>query len=243
MINAKEININVCDESLRIFIYEGFLNKGNAISSPLHSHDYAEIHFTVSGKCVLYTDKDELVSEAGTVTFIPRRVMHRLKAYETAASHNAFLIKSDASDVMQKKFPIEVLENLVNEIEEYNKSGYFGSAAISIAYICKDILRLDLKPSRLEDREFIIREFFANKYSDDITLKDLCEELNLSVKQTARLVEKYMGTSFSEVLLKHRMDAAQMLLKTDKSLTLSEIASMVGYNSYSGFWKAFKKYK
>ena len=53
--------------------------------------------------------------------------------------------------------------------------------------------------------------------------------------------QKYMGDSFSRVITAYRMRAARLLMEMDASLTLTDIASIVGYSSYSGFWKAFKR--
>ena len=92
-------------------------------------------------------------------------------------------------------------------------------------------------------REFIIYEFFENRYNEDVTVFDLARELNLSEKQTSRLVEMYIGVGFSKALTNYRLNAAKQLLTSDKSLTMSTVAELVGYRSYSGFWKAFKKAK
>ena len=44
--------------------------------------------------------------------------------------------------------------------------------------------------------------------------------------------------TFREEMTHRRMEAARQLMK-DQSLSLTEIAEKVGYQSYSGFWKAF----
>ena len=240
MVEAKEIKLNICGREWELFFYDAFF-KFTSKSSPFHSHDYAELHFTLRGECCIYTEKETLISKPGTVTFIPRGVIHRLKKMSEDTCHNAFYLKCDNKNILQKKLPLEVLEGLAEEIKQYGASGNFDKAAISIAYICKDIFTFDARLSEVENREFIIREFFAYRYSEDITLSDLAEKLQLSRKHSARLVERYMGASFSEVLTRHRICAANLLMKTDKSLTLAEIADMVGYSSYSGFWKAFHK--
>ena len=48
--------------------------------------------------------------------------------------------------------------------------------------------------------------------------------------------------TFGEYLLHQRMTVVQNLMETT-SMTLTEIARYVGYNSYCGFWKAYKKFK
>lgn len=240
VMSVKEMKLNICGVEMDMFFYDVFFSS-NGAPSPFHSHDYAEVHFTVSGECSIYTDKEELSSKAGTVTIIPRGVIHRLKMADTQTVHKTFFINCDLEEILRKQFPEEVLCTLSEDAEQFLKTGDFDKAAISVAYICKDILRIGVRLSELENREFMIREFFADRYSEDITLSDLSSELGLSKKHTSRLVEKYMGASFSSVLAMHRIFAANLLMKTDKALTLAEIAETVGYESYSGFWKAFRK--
>jgi len=50
-----------------------------------------------------------------------------------------------------------------------------------------------------------------------------------------------MGCSFREQLAKKRIEVAKRLMD-NSNLTLDEISRYVGYKSYSGFYKALKKY-
>ena len=99
------------------------------------------------------------------------------------------------------------------------------------------------KESELSDKDYKIpaEEFFYNRYKERVTISDLAKSLYLSVSQTARVVNKVFGMSFREVLLKQRMENACMLIMNG-DLSLDEIAVESGYNSYNGFFSAFKKY-
>ena len=112
-----------------------------------------------------------------------------------------------------------------------------------LSFLCNGIVETKVELLTVTNREFIIHEFFENRYSEDVTVLDLARELNLSKKQTARLVKKYMGTGFSVALTRYRLDAAKQLLICDESLSMADVAELVGYRSYSGFWKAFKNAK
>ena len=52
----------------------------------------------------------------------------------------------------------------------------------------------------------------------------------------------FVRKNFSEELTARRMLAADHLIK-DGRLSLAEVAETVGYQTYSGFWKAYKKFK
>ena len=87
-----------------------------------------------------------------------------------------------------------------------------------------------------------IREFFSLHYNKSIQLSDLAKELHLSNMQTQRIVKKYTDKTFGENLLIQRMTIAENLMETS-DMSLLEISEYVGYHSYCGFWKAYKKYQ
>lgn len=84
----------------------------------------------------------------------------------------------------------------------------------------------------------LMEEYVTRSYNKSPTLRELSGVIHLSEKQTARLFEKYFGTSFGKHIIKLRCDAAKYLLRTSH-LTLREIASGVGYTSYNGLLKSF----
>ena len=91
----------------------------------------------------------------------------------------------------------------------------------------------------IKDREFLMHEFLERSYASEVSLSDLAKELNLSEKQTERVVKEITGNTFRQEIKKRRMEWAKQLL-ADGGLTLEEVSHMVGYKSYSGFWKAIK---
>ena len=90
-------------------------------------------------------------------------------------------------------------------------------------------------------QKHITEGFFQWKYTERITIKDLADELNLSVSQTGRIVKKFFGMGFKKVLLKQRIESACMLINKS-NMSLGTIAEKSGYLSYNGFFFAFKTY-
>lgn len=72
------------------------------------------------------------------------------------------------------------------------------------------------------------------------TLKGAASQLSYHPNYISTVMRKELGKTFSEVLLEQRMTLADALLK-DTSLTVEEIARMLGYNS-SNFHRAFRGY-
>jgi len=78
-------------------------------------------------------------------------------------------------------------------------------------------------------------------FRDPEGLAGLAAQLYLSERQTRNLVKKYYGQDYKTLIIKQRMEFADMLLE-DETRSLEEIAEEVGYRSYSGFYQAYTKY-
>ncbi|MBQ7915973.1 MAG: AraC family transcriptional regulator [Firmicutes bacterium] len=85
-----------------------------------------------------------------------------------------------------------------------------------------------------------IDQFFLYDYAE-MTLERLAARLNISTRQTQRLLHKYYGKNFQEKKAEARMSmAVVMLQQTDKHIY--EIAEELGYSSPEHFSNAFRKY-
>ena len=95
------------------------------------------------------------------------------------------------------------------------------------------------KPERYFSRRYMIEDYFNEHYMEDITLKKLAAILCLSEKQTERIIQNIFHMNFREKLTATRLEIAKSLLaKTDKQV--EEVAALVGYRSYNGFYNWFK---
>ena len=85
-----------------------------------------------------------------------------------------------------------------------------------------------------------IENFFESRLADQVTEQDLADYLNLSKRQTSRILTDVYHRSFRKILTDNRMwRAAQMLVTT--ALPVDQIAYKVGYTSVSGFYSAFEQ--
>ena len=86
----------------------------------------------------------------------------------------------------------------------------------------------------------VIEDAFFYRYRT-LTLEELATLLNLSVRQTQRLLKRSFGKTFSQKINEARIAAAaQYLLNTDLSVT--EISERTGYGSIEHFSAAFKRF-
>ena len=95
--------------------------------------------------------------------------------------------------------------------------------------------------SKYKDEIIKIDKYISEHYMEDIGIKDLAKKFYLSERQMSRIFQSLMGDSFHKYLLRQRMNVAVMHLKNGE-IPLTEIPFVCGFNSYSGFFIAFKKY-
>ena len=90
---------------------------------------------------------------------------------------------------------------------------------------------------------FIVNQAMAyieKHYSEKLTLQEVAETCYVSQWHLSKLLNKYAGQSFYDILNKVRISAAKELLK-DPSLRVGDIGMMVGYMDNAHFSRIFKK--
>ena len=82
---------------------------------------------------------------------------------------------------------------------------------------------------------------YMSEHFDTVTLKDIAKHFSYHPNYISTLLHRELGKSFSEILLEQRMERAVILLK-GTSLSIEEIAMLLGYSNSSNFYKAFREY-
>lgn len=81
-----------------------------------------------------------------------------------------------------------------------------------------------------EQRTQIVDTFFSRGYKHELTIEMLAAQLNLSVKQVNRLLQKQYGVSFKQKLMDTRIEVAKILLQSS-TLPIQQIAEEVHYSA------------
>lgn len=82
---------------------------------------------------------------------------------------------------------------------------------------------------------------YIQMHYDTVKLADLAGKFHYSEKQIRRIVETTMDMSYSDLIMKLRMQRASELLKL-QDYTIEDIALQVGYTTVSSFYRSFTKY-
>ena len=77
-------------------------------------------------------------------------------------------------------------------------------------------------------------------YMEDISLTSLAAKYNISMARLSEMIKEHLQLNFSDYIASLRIQRAKELLR-DESLSIQEIAEIIGYNDYFYFTKVFKK--
>ncbi len=92
---------------------------------------------------------------------------------------------------------------------------------------------------------FIVRsavKYIEQHYAEKLTLTEVADRIFVSQWYLSKLLNGYLGTSFSDLLNQTRINRAKQLL-TDPSLKIHEISELLGFTDITHFSKTFKKYE
>ena len=96
------------------------------------------------------------------------------------------------------------------------------------------------RSSKYKNEIIKIDKYVSERYMEDISIEDLAKDFYLSSRQMARIFLDLIGESFHKYLLRQRMNVAVMHIKN--GVNLSELPFLCGFDSYSGFYVAFKNF-
>ena len=235
-----KLYVTLCDQPLTIFLANGFYSQSTT-PTPLHRHGYTELHAVCGGKIDYSIGQERYVLEKGDFLVIPPHVQHSCDTVSDDALHISFFFDRTVTSAVNGHLPESLADRMMDEARraagENNYFAFTGYVSLMLSGVFGDAV---VRAKEMRDDAFIIDSYIETRYASSPSLSELSEELKLSEKQAARLVKSYTGYSFTDMITQKRMKIAHILLDTT-DMTLKEISEYVGYSSYSGFYKAFRK--
>lgn len=233
----------------------------------LHTHPFHEIFFTHYGGCCIETDEGEINLGADDLVIISPHTKHlaspitsevaavfnfSYKKNNLKTNHSLYeLLNSIFSKPyvhLKKRLPLyKLITGFLTSVDSGNHfmiSRYFYDIMIDIiehtgnsVIVSPNDLLKDSSVNRYRKIQTLIRFF----YTENLSLEFIANNLNLSLKQTSRIIKDEFGCTLQELILQKRMKTAEKLLK-DTNMKIIDIASAVGYDSNMSFYNAFKKH-
>lgn len=263
-----EFNVTLDNTNCHIRAYKNHIVHSEMLYEHPHKHYSMEFHCIFGGEEVINLSKiNRLIHLCeGDILLLPLGVYHGVYTDNTSVDRICFNFSAEPSG--KKSSPIvdlflSIKEPTVfsgDEVKLYVEQcrRLFSSPQDSLLSIKQGMqllsLALDLMDSvagvRIKSnntdslalrQRWIIEDYIAQHFTDDSGIEGLAQALFLSQRQTSTLVKKFMGEDFKSIIIRRRMELAEIYLANPK-LQLDEIAYRVGYRSYSGFVLCFKRY-
>lgn len=97
-------------------------------------------------------------------------------------------------------------------------------------------------PEKLFDGNDIMIKMisYIEHHYKDVTLETLAEAFNFSSSYCSRMIKKYTGKAFTEIVLNIKFTKAKSMLEMDDR-SIAEIAESTGFNNIEHFNRLFKK--
>lgn len=211
------------------------------ITTP-HCHRLGEVHILLSGEANYTIGEETFVFQPGDSVYIPAKLFHSARCREENTAFITFCMRSTSKHLSFCRLPPPLLLGLHQASLDSANAGNLDPLMPYFYILMEQLLHLNGPAVRVSlDYEGMIQRYLDANYAKDLTLASLAQEVGLSPRQVQRIIQKETGNTFLEELTSRRMNAARYLEEsTDMSAT--EIAHYVGYNSYSGYWKARKHF-
>ena len=213
------------------------------------ARNFSSLTYRKSGKVFISSSKNEFISEADTLTFVPAGCNYSTEIPEGGEMiilH--YQITEDRPDFFDRPTLIQPI----------NKDRFFGifsqaishsivgdeCACISDAYrlfseIFKEAASQDMHPSpSIAAIKKYIDEHFT---SPELRITSLAELHKTSEAYFRREFKKYYGESPLEYIKRRRVEMACNLLRTEL-YSITDVASLSGFDSISYFSLEFKRY-
>ena len=87
----------------------------------------------------------------------------------------------------------------------------------------------------------MVYKIIKENYSDELSIRDVAEELKVSPSFLSRRLKQNLDTTFVDILNQYRIKSALKLLSEGK-MRIYEVSDAVGFNEYKHFSSVFKKY-
>lgn len=234
----------------------------------VHKHHSMEFHCVFSGEATvtLPREKQEIRLKPGQILMVPSGVFHSVHC-DTPLERFAFNFGIDPPEQAATTPLLQAYNDiheclLVDEPEIFSMlqlhqrllqqdSGNLGDVqkgtlllhiALQIIGRAPAMLAPCKYPAtRVPKQKWLIEDYVSKCFDQANSIKGLADILHLSEAQARKLVRSYMGEDFKSIIIRYRMELADILLQ-DPKLTFEEIAWEVGYSSYSGFQLSFKRF-
>lgn len=249
------------------------------IAPILHSHDFFEIPYVLSGACVQTLDGKQYPLKQGDFCIMAPNSVHMLDAHtddaliiniliqiETFDSlfmqiltddsplsrffQNSLYGKIDIKQIIFETGDDPVIRDLMLRMlfEAQSRSKFAeqmmtGLLTVLLVHLMRNHSSHALAADGLlqKEKNFIVILSYIQEHYKGLTLQEVAAHFSYSPSHLSRMIKKYTGQSFTEIVKLRRLHHAAQMLESSR-LSTEQISEQVGFSDLSHFYRSFKQY-
>lgn len=236
----------------------------------MHYHTVYEFYYLIDGDVDFLVEGTEYHMEPDSIMLFAPYVHHGIRV-NSPENYRCFVMQFDTSLITEdyrsqllEAFPnrseLEMKKIYYTNAQEYSLFPFCQTLVNCISqknsfarklrpiYLEALLAQLSLmyRRSHLSDTDYISSETISKvidyihaHLSEKITLTEISKYFYISENHLNRLFRKTVGTTVMDYVLHKRIEYAQRLFK--KGFSATEVATKVGFNDYTAFYRAHKK--
>ncbi len=251
-INTRDRNGIYCKKT---YLYEDI---------SVHNHDHYEIEFCVAGSCEHWLNGSTQTISCGDILFLAPTDIHQIHVtnsplvlLNTRVNHQELqsdlrlhLLSISHSQIGHIPYRsinryVTIFEQLEQALISEDPLAYLAVQGNFLLLISELLHSL---PSALHKNEGMGKYTYVNNaicyinehYSEQIKLSDIATQVNISSNYLSEIFAEQTGLCIRDYLTQVRILYAKSFLEST-ALSITDIASAVGFNSFSSFSRSFKK--
>lgn len=224
---------------------------------PMHWHGHTELLYIIEGESDIYVNGCDIHALPGDLIAINANELHRGSMTDGCGRYLCIMLPpsffdaagGDAGYVFNNlirgdSFPGAIAQEIFRDSK--NRYAVLAKAYTLISYLCENYCSTKMSKNEFAEHNKkhetfnTIIDYIEKNYTSPIATKDLARMAHLSETYFCHLFKSCMNQSVSAYITELRVEHAKYLLSNSK-MTVSEIASELGYNDVNYFCRIFKR--
>lgn len=264
---VNNMNLSISSDAMRSMISwcRIISSDEEALSTNRHKHMIHELHYVYEGELQFEFDGNILECRSGEYIFIPAGIIHSIKdnaaftqklvlGFDIISSNDTISNSFNNAQVPIAKGETQTFHELAKALK-YKFSSRDLMTSVSMACIVHTLLLETVdslaensvsKAKQLRESEDCQRidkilSFINENAFNNITVTDVANALNLSVRQTSRICKRLFACTINQLIVQVRLKQICLLL-TNSKYSIAEIAEVANFANPYSFSRYFSHY-
>lgn len=227
----------------------GVVNKQKAPAVFVRGREFFSLTYRESGSITIHSDRGDLYSPAGSITYIPRGLDYETEVLSSGMMHILHVYTADDTTLFgdaplscRPAAPTVFLENFQRAHSKFLASG-IGFSCLSTVMRILSLAEESFAPTHLTPPPQLMRaRCYMDEHFADSTLRigELAAIRGVSEVYFRREFRRYFGTSPLDYIKQKRVEAAARMLETGLC-NVTEAALQSGFESVAYFSAEFRR--